>query len=423
MKNKRFSNPLRLIIFLLPVLVFIIALGSNMDTNLNSNSNLTTGINQTENKDVIDKNNLKITDVSANNTEEDGAKVTGNLKVHFINVGQADSILIQQGEHNMLIDAGNNSDSDLVLNYLKNQGVNKLDYVIGTHPHEDHIGGLDVVVKNFSIDKIFLSKVTSNTATFKDVIASIKDKKLNITTPKVDTSYNLGTATWTILAPNSATYDEINNYSIVIRLKYGNNSFMFTGDAESISEGEILEKQLDLKSDVLKIGHHGSSSSTSNSFLNKVSPKYAIISVGKNNDYGHPHKPTMERLKSKGITVYRTDECGTIIATSDGITISFNTKPGSYSYSSSASQTSITNNSSSATNSSGSSSGTISSSKVTVSKPSTESIRTVYYVPKGKSYHFNKNCRTLSRSKTILSGALSDVINLGYSDPCDVCVN
>lgn len=324
MKNKRFGNPLRLIIFLLPVLVFIIALGSNMDTNSNNTTSTITG-------------------VPTSNVEKDSPKSTGNLKVHFIDVGQADSILIQQGNNNMLIDAGNNSDSDLVMNYLKNQGVNKLDYIIGTHPHEDHIGGLDVVVKNFNTDKIFLPKVTSNTVTFKDLAAAIKNKGLNITTPKVGTSYNLGEATWTILAPNSASYDEINNYSIVIHLQYKNNSFMFTGDAENISENEILQKQLNLKADVLKIGHHGSSSSTSNSFLNKVNPKYAIISVGKNNDYGHPHKPTMERLKSKGITVYRTDECGTIIATSDGTNITFDTKPGSYSYSSSANHTSITN--------------------------------------------------------------------------------
>ena len=318
MKNKRLSNPLRIVIFLLPVFVFIIALGSNVNNSSNNNSNtVTTGMNQSENKGITDNNN---------------SKVTGNLKVHFIDVGQADSILIQQGDHNMLIDAGNNSDSDLVSNYLKNQGVSKLDYVIGTHPHEDHIGGLDVVVKNFSIDKILLPKVTSTTTTFKDLVTSINNKRMNITTPKVGTSYNLGGATWTILAPNSNAYEDINNHSIVIHLKYGNNSFMFTGDAESISEEEILQKQLDIKSDVLKVGHHGSSSSTSNSFLNKVNPKYAIVSVGKDNDYGHPHKPTMERLKSKRITVYRTDECGTIIATSDGTTITFNTKPGSYSY-------------------------------------------------------------------------------------------
>lgn len=337
MKNKRLNNPLRLIIFLLPVLVFIITLGSNMDTNLNSNSNSTTSsMSQTENKDIDNKNNSKITGVPVSNAEKDLAKASGNIKVHYIDVGQADSILIQQGDHNMLIDAGNNADSNLVLNYLKNQGVKKLDYVIGTHPHEDHIGGLDVVVKNFNTDKIFLPKVTSNTVTFKDLAAAIKNKGLKITTPEVGTSYNLGEATWTILAPNATSYDEINNYSIVIRLQYGNNSFMFTGDAESISENEILQKQLNLKADVLKIGHHGSSSSTSNSFLNKVNPKYAIISVGKNNDYGHPHKPTMERLKSKGITVYRTDECGNIIATSDGTNITFNTKPGSYSYNSSS---------------------------------------------------------------------------------------
>lgn len=257
-------------------------------------------------------------------------KVNGNLKVHYIDVGQADSILVQQNGHNMLIDAGNNADSGLVVDYLKQQEVEKLDYVIGTHPHEDHIGGLDAVINSFDVEKVLMPEVTATTNTYKDVITAIQNKNLKITTPKVGNSYDLGDANWTILAPNSNSYEYTNNYSIVIKLKFGNNSFIFTGDAEDISEGEILSKQLDIQADVLKVGHHGSSSSTTDAFLNAVNPKYAVISVGEDNKYDHPHKSTMDRLKAKNIEVYRTDECRTIIATSNGEDITFNTDPGSY---------------------------------------------------------------------------------------------
>lgn len=270
-----------------------------------------------------------ITDNTVDNLYNENTAV-GELKVHYINVGQADSILITQGGKNMLIDAGNNADSALVVDYLKKQGISKLDYVIGTHPHEDHIGGLDTVINVFDIGTIYMPKVTSTTETYKDVITAISNKGKKITVPNVGSTFNVGDAVATILAPNNSSYADINNYSIAIKLKFGNNSFIFMGDAEDISEGEILAKQLDLEADVLKVGHHGSSSSTTQAFLNKVNPKYAVISVGKGNDYGHPHKSTMDRLKAKGVTVYRTDENGTIVATSNGSNITFNTNPGSY---------------------------------------------------------------------------------------------
>lgn len=257
-------------------------------------------------------------------------KKIGELKVHYIDVGQADSILIQQNGKNMLIDAGNNADGDLVVDYLKKQGVSKLDYVIATHPHEDHIGGLDNVINTFNIGKIYMPQVNSTTQTYKDVITAITNKGLKITIPVAGDNISLGDAVATILAPNGTDYIDTNNYSIALKLKFGNNSFIFMGDAEDISEGEILEKQLDISADVLKVGHHGSSSSTTEEFLNAVNPKYAVISVGEGNSYGHPHKSVMDRLKSKGTKVYRTDESGTIVATSDGENITFNTKPGSY---------------------------------------------------------------------------------------------
>lgn len=245
-----------------------------------------------------------------------------DLKVHYIDVGQADSELIQVGGKNILIDAGCNDNK--TLNYLKSINVTKLDYVIATHPHEDHIGGMTSIINNFTVDNFYAPKVTHTTKTFENMINALKTKNLKINTPTVGDTLTIGDATMQFLAPNSNSYDNLNNYSIVTKLKYGNNSFIFMGDAESLSEGEILAKQLDIQADVLKVGHHGSKSSTSESFLKSVNPKYAIISCGKDNDYGHPHKETMDKLKNKGIKLFKTDEQGTIIATSNGINISFN---------------------------------------------------------------------------------------------------
>ncbi|MBC2579110.1 MBL fold metallo-hydrolase [Clostridium sp. DJ247] len=166
---------------------------------------------------------------------------------------------------------------------------------------------------------------------YKDVINAIKNKGLSITTPVPGTTVDLDPAVkLEILAPNSSSYDNLNNYSIVFKLTYGSKSFLFTGDAENISEKEMLSKGYSLKADVLKVGHHGSTSSTTSEFLSAVAPQYAVISVGKGNDYGHPAQTTLDKLKNAGVTVYRTDECGVIIATTDGNTVTFNTNPGSF---------------------------------------------------------------------------------------------
>ena len=262
--------------------------------------------------------------------------VKGNLKVHFIDVGQADSILVEQGNNSMIIDGGNNADAGLVTQYIKDQGITKLDYVIGTHVHEDHIGGLDKVIDTYDVDKILFPKQTSTTVTFEDFVMSVTNKGMKLYSPNVGEVFKLGEATFEIMAPNSVSYENANDYSIVIKLTYGNNSFLLTGDAGAVSESEMIAKKLNLNADVLKIGHHGSETSTTQNFLNLVKPKYAVISVGKNNSYGHPNQLTMDKLKSSSIPVYRTDEQGTIIATSDGQNITFNCNPGTYSYNSSS---------------------------------------------------------------------------------------
>lgn len=265
-----------------------------------------------------------IPDNQSKPSESQTSNASGTLKVSYIDVGQADSILVQQGTSSMLIDAGTNEASEKVKNYIASQGVTKLDYVVGTHPHEDHIGGLDVAINSFQVGTVYMPKITNTTKTFTDVVKAIKNKGLQAVSPKAGETFKLGEASCTVLAPNSSKYEDLNNYSIVIKVTFGNNSFMFDGDAEDVSEKEMLSKGFDVKADVLKVGHHGSSSSTTEGFLNAVNPKYAVISVGKGNTYGHPHESTMNRLKAHNIAVYRTDECGTIVAISDGNNITFN---------------------------------------------------------------------------------------------------
>ncbi|MGE5633312.1 MAG: ComEC/Rec2 family competence protein [Caulobacteraceae bacterium] len=275
--------------------------------------------------------------VACSSSEPAGAvvNVSGDqpLKVHFIDVGQADAILVQgPDDQNILIDAGNNADSDLVVDYIKKQGVKGFKAVVGTHPHEDHIGGLDVVIRSFNVDSIYMPKVSSTTKTFRDVLKAVADKNMKVTTAAKGVSIPLSGMTAEFMGPVGTKYEELNNYSAVLKLTYGSTSFLFQGDAEALSEREMLESDISskLKADVLKLGHHGSSNATSEKYLDKVNPKYAVIMVGKGNDYGHPHKETMALLKRKGITVYRTDENGTIVAESDGKTIKFNTDSGSY---------------------------------------------------------------------------------------------
>lgn len=277
-------------------------------------------------EDISESSNNESKEIKEEN-EESNIEVTGNLEVHYIDVGQGDAILIKQNDKSMLIDAGDNAYGSRVVNYLKSNNIKRLDYIVGTHPHADHIGGMDDVINTFDVGKIIMPQVTHTSKTFEDVIIAIKNKGLKITTPKVGDVYEIGDANFTILAPNNTSYSNLNNYSIIGKLVYGNNSFIFTGDAEQESEGETLANDQSLKSDVLKVGHHGSDTSTTQEFLNAVDPKYAVIQVGAGNKYGHPNESTLRKLQNKNIEVYRNDLNGNIIASSDGNVITFNTNP------------------------------------------------------------------------------------------------
>lgn len=248
---------------------------------------------------------------------------TDEMKVHFIDVGQGDSTLITCGSHAMLIDAGDDSRGTAIQNYLQKQKVEKLDYLVLTHPDADHIGGAPVIITKFDIDKVFMSNFEKDNNTYRKLIQALDDRRLSYTTPKVNSRYTLGTATITILAPNG-TYDNPNDASIALLVKNGNITFLFTGDAEENAENDILNNGINISADVYKVGHHGSRSSTSQDFFKAVNPSYAVISCAEGNSYGHPHAETLNTLRINGVKTYRIDEDGTIVATSNGKSITFN---------------------------------------------------------------------------------------------------
>jgi competence protein ComEC len=245
--------------------------------------------------------------------------------VTFLDVGQGDAIVIQNENTVMLIDAGTNKTAVNLINELKSMAISRFDVIIATHPNEDHIGGMDNVINNFEVRQVIMPEESANTQTYQDVLKAINNKALTISVPKAGSSFNLGSAICTVLAPNSQNYEDTNNYSIVLRVVYGSVSFLLTGDAGTDSEKGILGKGYTLKSDVLKVGHHGSADSTSNPFLEAIAPRDAVILVGQDNDYGHPHKETLSKLNTAGIKIYRTDMNGTIVYTSNGTNLAVKT--------------------------------------------------------------------------------------------------
>jgi len=249
-----------------------------------------------------------------------------DLVVRFVDVGQADCEILQFPDgRNIIIDGGKNETEDKLVKKIKEYGIRKFDYVIATHPHEDHIGGLDKVVDNFEIGCVYMPDATSNSKTFADFLDSIENK--NITVKKATAGVTVideDKINMVFVAPNSDYYEETNDFSAVARLTYNGCSFLFTGDAEAFSEREMLKNGMSLKANVLKVGHHGSSTSSTYKFLKKVDPDYAIIEVGEDNEYGHPHRETLKALE--GVEVYRTDKHGTITVECDGVNINIATE-------------------------------------------------------------------------------------------------
>lgn len=267
-----------------------------------------------------------LTSGSSMQTVSGPAEVTEDLTVHFLDIGQGDCTLLTQGEHAMLIDAGDNDQGTKVQSYLEYLGISSLDYLVLTHPDADHIGGADVVIYKFDCNTILMPERKTDTRTYDDVIQAMKSKDYTAIHPEVGDSYAFGESSFTILSP-ARNYEDSNDCSIVLRLTHGSNTFLFTGDAEEEAESDMLASGMDLSADVLKVGHHGSHTSTSDAFLDAVSPTYAVISCEAGNSYGHPHAETLNKLRAVGVQMFRTDDQGTITVTSDGSTLTWNTSP------------------------------------------------------------------------------------------------
>lgn len=240
---------------------------------------------------------------------------TTSFKIYFIDVGEADSILVKDKDEFSLIDTGNNEDGPKLVNYFKELGITKFKYLIGTHPHEDHIGGMDDIIREFDVEHIYMPDVQTEYKTYTEIFDLVKSKNMTIETPKIDSTFTMNDSIFNVLWISNSE-EEINDDSIVLKLNYKNTSYIFTGDATKNVELKILDK--DLKCDVLKLGHHGSSDASSAQFLDKTKPLYGIISVGKDNEYGHPHDITLKKLNYLNTKIYRTDLDGTIVLTSDG---------------------------------------------------------------------------------------------------------
>ncbi|MCM1115178.1 MAG: MBL fold metallo-hydrolase [Clostridium sp.] len=262
--------------------------------------------------------------VGGNQPSVSDKKVSGNgnlLVVHYLDIGQGDCEFIELPDNRcMLIDAATADYSDKIVSTISDLGYSSIDYLVATHPHADHIGGMRMVIETFDIGEIYMPKAVSNTKTYENVLETIQSKGLSIHTAKAGKEiFSNDALEIQLLAPVSENYSDTNNYSAVVKITYGANSFLFTGDAEKLAEDEMLTEYYDeLDSDVLKAGHHGSRYSSSQEFLEAVTPEYAVISCGNDNSYGHPHKEALNRLSDAGCEVLRTDELGDITIACDG---------------------------------------------------------------------------------------------------------
>ena len=313
---KKMKNRKKVILSLISIIILLILLA--------------VGVKEETIKDILNMNNVEQQNVIVSKTQNEQAETQTKEKfiaedkliVDYIDVGQADSILLRNKDKTMLIDAGTNEQGKNVVDFLKEEGISKIDYLIGTHPHEDHIGGLDDVINNFDIGKIYMPKRETTTKNFKDVLSAIKNKNLTITQPEKGEIIDLGQAKCEFMTEPIIDDDNINLSSLTLRVEFGNNSFLFMGDAEKQNEKTITWP----KTDVLKVGHHGSDTSSSKEFLEQVNPKYSIIMVGEGNTYKLPKQPIIDRIEKIGSKIYRTDKNGNIKIISDGNNLEIKTE-------------------------------------------------------------------------------------------------
>lgn len=291
---------------------------SNVEEKISSN----TGISDKETQTIIPSN--KEIPLTSGITEK--LSVKDIMEVHYIDVGQGDATLIKCGNEAMLIDAGDGDHGSSVRLYMKKQGISELKYLLLTHSDADHIGGAASVITNVPIDTVFMCRYEKDNHTYDNLLNALFYKNLSWSTPDVGDIYTLGDAKFTVIAPNGI-YSDPNNSSIAIILHHGNNGFLFTGDAEIEAENDIVKNGIDIDCDVYQAGHHGSYTASSKVLLDAAKPKYTVISCAIDNSYGHPHEDSLSRIKESGSELFRIDKQGSIIATSDGKSISFDVKP------------------------------------------------------------------------------------------------
>lgn len=322
------------------------------------------------------------------------------VDIHYISTGNSDCILICDNGKYAIIDGADNDDEQFIVDYLNNLEIKQLEYLILTHPDADHSGGLDAIVKNFKVNQVFVGNGKADTKTYKSFIQACMDKKLQPSVPLADKTFALGNGSFQFFN-QKAQYDDVNDNSLVALYINGNNKFLFTGDSGKEVEATLPLKDIG-KIDVLKVGHHGSSTSSSDAFIKTIAPKYAVICCGKDNKYGHPHKETTATLNKYKVTTYRTDLNGTVKVTSDGKNITVTTE----NKATDKAVSSPTNNATTNTK----------DKKQEVS--TTQTITTTVYVTKtGKKYH-KDGCSSLSKSKIAIS--LNDAKAKGY-EPCSKC--
>lgn len=253
----------------------------------------------------------------------EGDSGNDGIAVHFIDVGQGDCSLIVCGDYTVLIDAGERGNEDNVTEYLRNYGIDELDYVVATHPHSDHVGSLDEVIEAFKVKNVIMPRLTEvntpSNSIYSDLLKAVKASGAKVIAAKSGNKYALGDAVMTVLGPVNQS-DNLNNMSVVVRVDYDESSFLFQGDAEIDEENDILETGADIDCDILRVGHHGSYTSSSANYLKQVTPEIAVISCGIDNDYDHPHDKPLKRIKKHTQEIYRTDLCSDIVITSDGET-------------------------------------------------------------------------------------------------------
>lgn len=270
------------------------------------------------------KNNDKI--------KNDNDALKNSAVVHFVDVGQGDCELINCKDKNVLIDSGEKDKGNMVVKYLKDNGVKKLDYVIATHPHTDHIGGLIEVFKNFEVSNLIMPKIPLNliptNATYKKFLQTVKEKKIKVSEAKKNDVLNLGNSSLSLIPPSKENYSKLNDFSVGALFKCDGFSFLFCGDMEKNAEKDVLRKNFKIKADVFKLNHHGSSTSNTKKFLEKVSPKYCVAEVGKNNPYRHPSEKVLNLLKNKNIKLFRTDINGTVVFSIKGKKLYYKTEKG-----------------------------------------------------------------------------------------------